>query len=263
MEKVLNRMMKASLTGSIEGWKEIEWILEKIGSLTYEKMRDMQGKEIADRQKVIAEILLNEEYGLNLEEKVIGVVEFTEVLCLIDCTKMSVEGCQSVIDWKKYCYRDVKRRAPFWYACIMNISQMFEQAQRKSSLFRMFWCINVEQMMECLKIHEFVRRREGVEEELPYEEMEDRFYEGADRLKINTASGKTIGDILESIINIRRECWMPFQAIEIYYEKILTCYELAGVLLLESFRYLHPEKFCQENILEKYRNQNYIGKFPQ
>ena len=293
MGKTLDKIMEASRRGCIEDWDQIEKILREIAGLSIREMEMMFGKKIAERGKIMAEVFLNEEYEFGLNENVIETVELTDILCLVDRTAMPIKDYESDMKWRKYCYGNIRLKEPVRYACMNLIFHTFQEGQKRNALFRRFWCLSIEELMEGLNILDFVRRQKeeeereackesdeelweelaeefyedyeesveewdaaGGSERKSYEELKEEFYKKADDLQIGIKPGVTVGEVLKQAGKVKNESWLPSKPLEDYYGKVLTAWEIIDFLLIESFRFCDPERFRLDAVLEKYVKQH-------
>lgn len=248
MGEVLDRIMESSRKGYIGSWDKIDKILGEIAALSLRDMSAMLGKDAAETGKMIAESLLNEEHGLGLEPDVIEAVRLMEILCLVDGAKNVLDDRGFHEEQEALNSRYIRRKEPYWYTCINLLLHIFREAQKKDALFRQFWCIGLEDLMDGLDTLDYVRH--------PMEERKAKFYRRVSKLQISLNSGITIGETLEQAREVTWEMWRPSESIYAYAGRILTAFKIIEFLLVDSFRFRDPEHFCLDSILEKY------GKLP-
>lgn len=172
MGEVLEKIMESSRKGYIGSWDKINKILGEIAALSLRDMSAMLGREAAETGMNIAQALLNEEHGLGLEPDVTEGVQLMEILCLVDGTKKVLGDRDFDEEQEALNRRYIRRKVPFWYTCISLLLHIFREAQKKDALFRQFWCIGLEDLMDSLDALDYIRH--------PMQERMEEYYWGED-----------------------------------------------------------------------------------
>ena len=165
MGEVLDRIMEASRKGRIDGWDKIERLLKETAELSIRDMEAMLGDKIADDGRIITGYFLSEEHGLGLKQDIMEAVRLKEILCFTDEAKVMIEDKDFFEEQMGLVDYDLCRRDPGWYTDMDLILHMFQEGQKTDPLFRQFWCIGLEDLMDGLNTLDLVRypaeEREG------------------------------------------------------------------------------------------------------
>ncbi len=165
MGEVLDKIMEASRKGRIDGWDKIERLLKEIAELSIRDMEAMPGDKIAGDGRIITGYFLSEEHGLGLKQDIMEGVRLEEILCFTDEAKVMIEDKDFFEEQMGLVDYDLCRREPGWYTDMDLILHMFQEGQKTDPLFRQFWCIGLEDLMDGLNTLDLVRypaeEREG------------------------------------------------------------------------------------------------------
>ncbi len=252
MAGILRELMRYSRKGYIDRVCDIKNILKRFFDLTLAEVDNMVDEDVQENVKLLAQTILNEEYGLEQDYETMKEFGFLELLFLIDSTKLEGNRKYSAYGNAVNISLAFRMRAPMWYPCMVLVNHLLARGKETSNLFRMFSAINIRALFYYLEVEDLVREDKEEEEREWIKELQNEFYEKADLLELEIDCNSTMEDIFGQTEKIRNQSWSPGDTIEYYEERILNAYEILDCLLIEPFRYLYPEKFTMEYILGKY-----------
>lgn len=240
MGRELDQLVRSSYMGSIDSMEEVAETVTKFINLSLAEILGTVNARIKKIIDSLAVSLMKDEW--NLSKEYVESLEYAELLCLIDNTKIDPA---EFLDNDRQGYNNIGVELPqpaFRYLGLNDIYILLRAAEKTGNFVKLFMSVNVHSFFAYLKSIGNAGRISGVWNTL---------LERADAMEINIGPVTSIRDVLYKA-DEKWKSWNPWTSLSDYYGKVLVIFEIYSCLLIDCFKYAYPEKFHLKNIINKY-----------